>query len=93
MLVSDIARSLNDGGQLDCPLLDFSKAFAKVKHRKAYLKFEHYGIRGDLINWIKNCLSNRTQKVIVKGKYLILLQLSQESFREQFWDHYFSSYT
>ena len=29
-LVNDIAKSLNDGGQLDAALLDFSKAFDKV---------------------------------------------------------------
>ena len=57
-LVNDIAKSLNDGGQLDAALLDF-KAFDKVNHRKLCLKLEHYGIRGD---------SNRTQKVKVEGK-------------------------
>ena len=59
MLVSDIAKSLNNGGQLDAALLDLRKDFDKVNHRKLCLKLEHYGIRGD---------SNRTQKVIVEGK-------------------------
>ena len=68
MLVNDIAKSLDEGGQLDAVLLDFSKAFDKVNHRKLCLKLEHYGIRGELLNWIKNYLSNRTQKVIGEGK-------------------------
>ena len=68
MLVNDLAKSLNEGDQLDVVLLDFSKAFDKVNHRKLCLKLEHYGIRGELLNWIKNCLSNRTEKVIVEGK-------------------------
>ena len=33
-LVNDLAKSPNDGGQLDAALLDFSKAFDKVNHRK-----------------------------------------------------------
>ena len=53
---------------LDAVLLDFCKAFDKVNHRKLCLKLEHYGIRCELLNWIKNYLSNRTQKVIVEGK-------------------------
>ena len=66
-LVNDIAKSLNDGGQLDAALLDFSKAFDKVNHRKLCLKLEHYGIRSELWNWVKNYLSNRTQKGIAEG--------------------------
>ena len=68
MLVSDIARSLNDGGQLDAGLLDFSRAFDKVNHRNLCLKLEHYGISTELLNWIKNYQNIRTQEVIVEGK-------------------------
>ena len=67
-LVNDIAKSLNDGGQLVSALLDFSKAFEKVNDRKFCLKLEYYAIRGELLNWVKNYLSNRNQKVIVEGK-------------------------
>ena len=52
-LVSDITRSLNDEGQLDVALLDFSKTSDKVNHRKLCLKLEHYRIRDELFNWIK----------------------------------------
>ena len=68
MLVNDMAKSLNDGSQLDAALLDFSKVFDKVYHRNLCLKLEDYAIRGELLNWIKNYLSNITQKVIVEGK-------------------------
>ena len=68
MLVNDMAKSLNDVSQSDAALLDFSKVFDKVYHRKLCLKLEDYGIRAELLNWIKNYLSNITQKVIVEGK-------------------------
>ena len=42
---------------------DFLKVFTE-----SCLKLEHYGIRGELLHWIKNYLSNRTQKIIVEGK-------------------------
>ena len=44
--VNDLAKSLNEGQQVDSILLDFSKAFDVVCHRKLLLKLHHYGIRG-----------------------------------------------
>ena len=62
--------------------MDFSKAFDKVNHRKLCFKLEPYGIRGELLNWIKNNLSNKTQKVIVEGKIYdsitVILGICQE---------------
>ena len=67
-LINDLAKSLNDASQSDAALLDFSKAFDKVNHRKLCLKLEHYGVRGNLQIWFRNYLSNRSQKVMVEGK-------------------------
>ena len=58
---------MNHEEQIDSILLDFSKAFDKVSHRKLLLKLEHYGIRGRNLQWIKKFLENRTQKVAVAG--------------------------
>ena len=66
--INDFAQTLNDGKQLDIILLDFSKAFDKVNHRKLCLKLDHYGIRGKLLDWIKNFLSERTQWVVINGE-------------------------
>ena len=65
--VNDIAKPLNHGEQIDSILLDCSKAFDKVRHRKLLLKLEPYGIIGRNIQWIKEFLENRTQKVAVAG--------------------------
>ena len=45
--------------QLDVILLDFSKAFDKVPHRRLLLKLHHYGIRGTTQQWIAHFLQGR----------------------------------
>ncbi|MEO0685391.1 MAG: reverse transcriptase family protein, partial [Cyanobacteria bacterium J06649_11] len=66
--VDSFAKSLNNKEQVDAILLDFSKAFDKVCHRKLVHKLYHYGIKGKLLNWIEQYLANRTQCVVVRGK-------------------------
>ena len=67
MLVDELSESMQSGKQTDLILLDFSKAFDKVAHEKL-LKIHHfYGIRGNILNWIKDFLDNRTQSVILNG--------------------------
>ena len=67
MAVNDFAKILNNSQQVDTILLDSSKAFDKVNHRKLLMKMEHYGIRGKLLDWMKDFLSDRTQQVIING--------------------------
>ena len=66
--VDSFAKSLNNKEQVDAILLDFSKAFDKVCHRKLVQKLHHYGIKGKLLNWIEHYLADRTQCVVVRGK-------------------------
>ena len=54
------ARSVNDRNQTDLLILDFSKAFDKVAHKRLLLKLEYYGIRGLVLAWIKAWLIGRT---------------------------------
>ena len=64
MVVNDCAKNLNYSQQLDTILLDFSKAFDKVNHHKLLIKMDHYSIRGKLLDWMKDFLSERTQVVV-----------------------------
>jgi hypothetical protein len=48
---------MNAGEQMDAILLDFRKAFDKVPHQRLLLKLRHYGIRGNLLDWIEDFTS------------------------------------
>ena len=67
MTINDFANCLNENSQIDCILLDFSKAFDRVPHTRLCKKLSYYGIRGPLLLWIKHYLSNRYQRVIIDG--------------------------
>ena len=53
--------------QTDLLLLDFSKAFDAVPHRRLLMMLEHYGIRGSLAKWIESWLVGKSQSVVVNG--------------------------
>ena len=50
--VHGLAKTLNDKGQTNSILLDFSKAFDKVCHRKLLLKLKHYGVDSNVYSWV-----------------------------------------
>ena len=49
-------------------IMDFSKAFDKVPHRRLLYKLHSYGIRGSIHKWIASWLSERFQKVELDGQ-------------------------
>ena len=52
---------------VDVVYVDLQKAFDKVPHKKLLYKLKQIGIKGKLLNWIGNWLSDRTHKVKYKG--------------------------
>ena len=66
-IVEHLARNLDHGKQTDVLLLDFSKAFYTVPHKRLLKKLDHYWIHGQLIKWIESWLFGRTQTVVVNG--------------------------
>ena len=53
--------------QTDMIIMDFSKAFDKVPHRRLQYKLDWYGIRGSTHNWIQHFLQGRSQRVVSEG--------------------------
>ena len=56
------------GKQTDIILLDFSKAFDKVNHSKLLWKLHQYGIRGQVLSWVRAFLGSRSQQVVIDGE-------------------------
>ena len=76
LTIHDFTTSLEAGEQLDAVVLDFSKAFDKVPHKRLCMKLEHYGIRGSALLWLENFLSDRTQQVILDGCHSNILPVT-----------------
>ena len=62
---NDWSNSLDKGKPVDVVYIDFCKAFDTVSHQKLILKMEKYGITGNLLSWISDFLSERSQQVKV----------------------------
>ena len=66
--IHDLLASFDKNTQIDVAVLDFSKAFDTVPHKRLLGKLEHYGINGLVLRWIGAFLGDRTQNVVVEGK-------------------------
>ena len=66
---NDWAKSRKKRNPTDVILLDFSKAFDSVPHRRVLHKLESYGIEGPLLNWFQSVLIGRLQRVVLRGSY------------------------
>jgi hypothetical protein len=44
--VQELTKNMSSGKQIDAILLDLSKAFDRVPHRRLLMKLDYYGIRG-----------------------------------------------
>ena len=58
---------IDEGDCIDVAYLDFRKAFDLVSHEHLIYKLSKYGINGQILNWIKDYLNERTQRVVIRG--------------------------
>ena len=65
--VEDLAHRLDKRKTTDLMILDFSKAFDTVPHRRLLSKMKHYGITGKTNKWIESWLCHRQQRVVLDG--------------------------
>ena len=60
-------KTIVNGGVVDSIYLDFSNAFDTVPHRRLIGKLEAYGIKGNILKWIRDFLDGRIQQIMVNG--------------------------
>ena len=65
--IHDISKSLDKKETVDMAILDFTKEFDKVPHKRLIHKVNYYGISGSIATWIETFLIGRTQQVVVNG--------------------------
>ena len=66
-VMEDWTEHLDNHNSVDAIYLDFQKAFDTVPHHRLITKLKGYGISGNILEWIKNFLSERKQKVVLNG--------------------------
>ena len=64
---NDLCKSLDKGVTGQAIFFDISKAFDKVWHRGLLHKLYAIGIRGQVLEWFRNYLSDRQQAVVILG--------------------------
>jgi len=60
---------VNYGFSVDVVFLDLTKAFDKVPHKRLLEKLNKHGIGEKLLSVTGNWLSNRKQRVCIKGRW------------------------
>ena len=63
-----LTRLVDEGHAVDVLYLDFRKAFDVVPKERLLAKMDSMGVRGNVLGWVREWLSGRTQKVVLNGK-------------------------
>ena len=66
-ITNDFGKALDEGKEVRVIFCDISKAFDRVWHRGLLRKLESIGIKGKLLLWVQNYLSNRKQRVVINN--------------------------
>lgn len=63
-----VTRAVDEGESVDIFYLDFAKAFDKVPRQRLIKKLTAKGVDANIVQWIGNWLTGRTQRVCIQGQ-------------------------
>lgn len=75
-MYNTIVSKLDKGLEIRSIFCDVSKAFDRVWHPGLLYKLEMYGIKGKLLDWFRNYLTNRKHRVMTEGFFSTYRQVS-----------------
>ena len=64
----EFCKAVDGGKEIRVIFLDISKAFDRVWHTGLLYKLKKSGIHGGLLDWFKNYLTDRLQRVVINGQ-------------------------
>jgi len=64
-----VTKNLDNRNSVDVIYLDFAKAFDKVPHCRLLEKINKHGISGKVLEWLKEWLYGRKQRVCINGHF------------------------
>jgi len=67
LFLETVTTTVDDGNPVSVIYLDFKKAFDRVPHKRLIIKLASLGISGKLLEWIREWLNNRYQRVVING--------------------------
>ena len=69
ILYDKLTEIIDGRNDIDIIYLDFKKAFDSIPHERLMMKMKGYGITGKTLNWVRDFLSGRKQRVRVGNEY------------------------
>lgn len=66
-LYDEFSKALDEGKEIRAVFCDISKAFDRVWHKGLLFKLKSIGLSQNLLDWFSDYLSNRQQRVCIKG--------------------------
>jgi len=67
LFLGTVATTVDDGNPVSVIYLDFKKVFGRVSHKRLIIKLASLGISDKLLDWIREWLKNRYQRVVING--------------------------